>query len=80
MLFTLLNIPQEQYLFTQFEADYCHWVFPVFDQPDLKAKWTLTAVVPSTWDVVSNEYIEPGTEERGQNGITVVNEIATLFG
>lgn len=49
-----------QYLYTQFEADYCHWVFPVFDQPDIKAKWTFSAVVPEDWTVISNEAVDNG--------------------
>lgn len=54
----------KQYLYTQFESDYCRFVFPVFDQPDLKAHWTFTAVVESDWTVISNEYVneEANTE------------------
>lgn len=37
---------QEQYLYTQFEAYHCYHVFPVFDQPNLKAKMTLTVTCP----------------------------------
>lgn len=47
-----------QYLYTQFEADYCHFVFPVFEQPDIKAKLTLTTSVPSEWTVVANEDVD----------------------
>ena len=28
-----------QYLYTQFEVNFCHQVFPCFDQPDIKATW-----------------------------------------
>ena len=45
----------EQYLYSQFESDYCRWVFPCFDQPDIKAKWSLTCVVDKYWTVISNE-------------------------
>lgn len=44
----------EQYLYTQFEAFHCNKVFPVFDQPDLKAKMTLVVTCPSDWKAVSN--------------------------
>jgi len=44
-----------QYLYTQFEADFCHFVFPCFDQPDIKATFTLRAQVPTEWVVISNE-------------------------
>lgn len=46
-----------QYLYTQFAADACHYVFAVFDQPDLKATWTFAAMVPADWNVVSNEAV-----------------------
>lgn len=50
---------QEQYVYTQFAADCCHYVIPCFDQPDLKATWTLSAAVPADWTVVSNELVDP---------------------
>lgn len=37
------GVDKLQYLYTQFEADFCHYVFPVFDQPDLKATWKFAA-------------------------------------
>ena len=43
-----------QYLYTQFEAFYCNRVFPVFDQPDLKAKMSLVVTCPSEWKAVGN--------------------------
>lgn len=37
------GIDKQQYLYTQFEPDHCHFVFPCFEQPNLKATWTLRA-------------------------------------
>jgi aminopeptidase N len=45
----------KQYLYTQFPPYYCHRVFPVFDQPDLKARMKLNVIAPSHWSVISNE-------------------------
>jgi aminopeptidase N len=45
---------QKQYLYTQFESFHCSKVFPCFDQPNLKAKMTLCAVVPKEWVATSN--------------------------
>lgn len=45
----------EVYIHTRWVPDYAHYVFPVFDQLDLKAKWKLRTVVPDNWMVVSNE-------------------------
>ena len=44
----------EQYLYSQFESFHCFRVFPVFDQPDLKAKMTLTVTCPEDWSAVGN--------------------------
>jgi aminopeptidase N len=55
---------KEQYLYTQFEPDYCHYVFPCFDQPDLKATWTFKSVVESYWSVISNENDDPDKKQE----------------
>jgi aminopeptidase N len=39
---------------TSWAADFCHHVFPCFDQGDIKAKWKLKAIVPDDWTIVSN--------------------------
>jgi aminopeptidase N len=57
-----------QYIYTQFEADYSHYVFPTFEQPDLKAKLTLTTSVPNDWTVVANEDPEDSASERREKG------------
>jgi aminopeptidase N len=44
----------EVYLHTQFEPFDAHRVYACFDQPDLKAPFTLTVRAPSRWVVVSN--------------------------
>ena len=48
------------YLHTQFEPYDAHRVFACFDQPDIKARFTLTVTAPEEWDVVSNS---PSTRE-----------------
>ena len=45
----------EKYINTSWVPDYCHHIFPCFDQLDIKAKWKLKTVVPDDWIVVSNE-------------------------
>jgi len=42
------------YLHTQFEPYDAHRVFTCFDQPDIKATFTLTVTAPDDWTVVSN--------------------------
>lgn len=41
------------YLYTDFEPFDANQVFPLFDQPDLKARFTLDVSVPKHWQVVS---------------------------
>jgi aminopeptidase N len=50
------------YLHTQFEPYDAHRVFACFDQPDIKASFTLTVTAPEEWDVVSNS---PSTTDGG---------------
>ena len=45
----------EVYLYSQFEVPDSRRVFPVFEQPDLKAEFQFNVRVPSHWVVVSNQ-------------------------
>jgi aminopeptidase N len=48
------------YLYTQFEAAEAKRMYACFDQPNLKATFTLTVTAPAGWQVVSNEpHAEP---------------------
>ena len=42
------------YLYSQFETADAKRMFACFDQPDLKASYTLTVTAPADWKVVSN--------------------------
>jgi aminopeptidase N len=44
----------KEYLHTLFVPSDASTVFPCFDQPDLKARYTLSVAAPSAWRVVSN--------------------------
>jgi aminopeptidase N len=43
----------KQYLYTQNEPAWANRIFPLFDQPDLKAPYSLTVTAPSDWTVIS---------------------------
>ncbi len=45
----------EVYLYTQFEVPDSRRMFPVFEQPDLKATFEFHVTAPSHWAVVSNQ-------------------------
>ncbi|KGA06163.1 MAG: aminopeptidase N [actinobacterium acMicro-4] len=54
----------EVYLYTQFEVPDSRRVFPVFEQPDLKASFQFTIQAPATWQIVSNQP-SPSPEVEG---------------
>jgi aminopeptidase N len=43
----------EEYIYSQYEAADAHKAFPCFDQPDLKAPYTLLVLVPQGWLALS---------------------------
>lgn len=43
-----------EFLYTLFVPDRARTAFPLFDQPDLKATWELTLVIPSHWEAIAN--------------------------
>ena len=47
-----------EYLYTLFVPSDAHMAFPCFDQPDLKALFTLTVLAPGNWEVISNTPVE----------------------
>lgn len=51
----------DDFLYTLLVPDRARTVFPCFEQPNLKAEFTLTLEIPSEWKAVSNTY---QTEEK----------------
>ena len=47
-------VDKRVYLYSQFESFDAHRVYACFDQPDIKAPFTLTVHAPEEWVVVSN--------------------------
>ncbi len=58
--------PQDNgvYLYTQFEPYDANRFFPCFDQPDLKATYTLTVEAPADWQIVSST-LEKDIRKKG---------------
>lgn len=55
----------EVYLYSQFEVPDSRRVFPVFEQPDLKATFAFQVTAPQGWTVVSNQ-TTPEPTQRGE--------------
>ena len=51
----------DEYLYTLLVPDRARTVFPVFDQPDLKASFRLTLSVPADWQALANAPLELGS-------------------
>jgi aminopeptidase N len=43
-----------EFLYTLFVPARAHLAIPCFDQPDLKARWTLRLTIPAGWEAISN--------------------------
>ena len=65
-------VDEAVYLYSQFETADCKRLFPCFDQPDLKARYTLNVTAAPDWKVVSNTLAE-----RETAGPAVVHRFAT---
>lgn len=49
---------QEEFLYTLLVPDRARTLFPCFDQPNMKALFTLTLEVPSAWQAVANGAVD----------------------
>lgn len=66
-----------EYLYTDFEPYYAHWLFPSLDQPDLKANFKVTVSAPSEWKVIQNELPE-SEKVNGKTKTTIFQETKPL--
>ncbi|MBR5018629.1 MAG: aminopeptidase [Bacteroidales bacterium] len=58
---------RDEFLYTLLVPDRARTLFPCFDQPDLKARYTLSLSVPERWTAVSNTSIaEEALEDGGR--------------
>ncbi|MFA5648409.1 MAG: M1 family aminopeptidase [Bacteroidales bacterium] len=56
---------RNEFLYTLLVPDRASTVFPCFDQPDLKANFTLNLNLPSEWVAISNSKITESAKEEG---------------
>jgi aminopeptidase N len=74
----------DDFLYTLFVPARAHFAFPCFDQPDLKARYSLTLIVPDGWQVVANgaealrREMVPGAEPGTWNDMVPFVETAPL--
>ena len=56
----------DDFLYTLFVPSRAQLAFPCFDQPDLKARYTLTLTLPETWQVAANAAESAAPSRRGR--------------
>jgi aminopeptidase N len=59
---------QKVYTYTKLEPAYARTVYANFEQPDLKASFTISVIVPAGWTVLSNEPVAD-TTPLGARGV-----------
>lgn len=58
---------RDEFLYTLFVPDRARTVFPCFDQPDLKALYSLQLDIPSDWEAVANGAVKNSTDGDGND-------------
>ncbi len=69
----------EDYLYTLFVPDHARSVFPCFDQPDLKATYDLTLILPKEWTAISNGTLEKEEELTINSDSTALTHKKMIF-
>ncbi len=54
----------KEYFYTNLEPYGAHRVFPCFDQPDIKARFSTTVTTPTDWRLIGNEFIVSGKPDN----------------
>lgn len=56
---------RDGYLYTLFVPDRARTMFPCFDQPNLKANYTLSLTIPEKWNAIANGKLRETKLEKG---------------
>ena len=75
-------VDNEVYLYSQGETAFIRKMYPCFDQPDLKATFTLTAIAPNHWSVISNNPVKEKVEladKKAKWSFTTTPRISTYI-
>jgi len=69
-LHSFVDTDHKQYIYSDCEPYHCNKIFPVFDQPDLKASLALTLAVPKDWIAIANQPACSETTTNSQSLLT----------
>ncbi len=67
----------KEYFYTNLEPYGAHRVFPCFDQPDIKARFSTTVTTPNHWRLIGNEPVVSG-KPAGDNSIRKIGQTPLL--
>ena len=59
----------DEYLYTLLVPDRARTLFPCFEQPNLKAEFSLQLIVPEAWEAVSNTEVETVSVDNGRKDV-----------
>jgi aminopeptidase N len=65
----------DDFLYTLFVPARAHEAFPCFDQPDLKARWTLALDVPAGWETIANGVETARASTAGRTRLTFAETV-----
>jgi len=60
---------KEEFLYTLFVPERASTCFPLFDQPDLKARYNLSLTIPDAWKALANAKAKKVTKEEDKRSI-----------
>ncbi|AQX03855.1 aminopeptidase [Elizabethkingia meningoseptica] len=61
---------RDGYLYTLFVPDRARTMFPCFDQPNLKATYSLTLTIPEKWNAMANGKLKETTVKQGRKKLS----------
>lgn len=70
-------LDSQEYLYAQCEPFAAHQYFPCFDQPDIKAIFSVTVKAPEAWEVIANYPVKTRNNDAGY-GTWVFEESAVM--
>jgi len=74
-LISVLDNYEEQYVYTMTKPFSSHYIYPCFDQPDIKGAYKLIIIAPEKWKAVSNDTGTILTESGGSYPEIINTEI-----
>jgi len=75
-------VDNEVYLYSQGETAFIRKMYPCFDQPDLKATFTLATIAPDHWSVISNNPVKEKSQlpdKKAKWSFTTTPRISTYI-